>query len=212
MTSVGDCSRRVTERDALPDWGFPGGTNGEEPALAECRRWKRLRFDPWVGKIPWRRAWQPTRVFLPGKSHRLRSLVGWSPQCHKESDTIEASEHAPMLPDLRLFTGPRNKGDYTEQSASAGLSCSNKPLISGDLQHNCVFFYYVIGVILCWWWLCPYVYSFWDPGWKRRPHMEYSVPMTTEKQLSWCTHPKAHKASIRHNTHYISFHWLQQVI
>ena len=150
MTSVGDCSRRVTERDALPDRGFPGGTNGEEP-VCQCRRWKRLRFDPWVGKIPWRRAWQPTRVFLPGKSHRLRSLVGWSPQCHKESDRIEASEHAPVLPDLRLFTGPRNKGDYTEQSASAGLSCSNKPLISGDLQHNCVFFYYVIGVILCWW-------------------------------------------------------------
>ena len=35
-------------------------------------------FDPWVGKIPWRRAWQPTPVFLPGESHGLRSLVGYS--------------------------------------------------------------------------------------------------------------------------------------
>ena len=38
--------------------------------------WKRLRFDPGVGKILWRRAWQLTPVFLPGKSHGQRSLVG----------------------------------------------------------------------------------------------------------------------------------------
>ena len=37
-------------------------------------------FDPWVGKIPWRRKWQPTPVFLPGKSHGERSLAGYSPQ------------------------------------------------------------------------------------------------------------------------------------
>ena len=35
----------------------------------QSRRCKQLRFDPWVGKIPWRRAWQPTPVFLPGESH-----------------------------------------------------------------------------------------------------------------------------------------------
>ena len=39
----------------------------------------RLRFNPWVGKVPWRRKWQPTLVFLPGKSHEQRSLVGYSP-------------------------------------------------------------------------------------------------------------------------------------
>ena len=47
--------------------GFPGGTSGKEPAC-QCRRHKRHRFDPWVGKIPWRRASQPTPVFLPGES------------------------------------------------------------------------------------------------------------------------------------------------
>ena len=47
---------------------FPGGTIGKEPAC-HCRRCKRCRFDPWVRKIPWRRAWQPTPVFLPGESH-----------------------------------------------------------------------------------------------------------------------------------------------
>ena len=47
-------------------------------------------FDPWVRKIPWRRKWQPTPVFLPGKSHRQRSLAGYSPWGPKESDTSEA--------------------------------------------------------------------------------------------------------------------------
>ena len=58
--------------------GFPGGASGKEPAC-QCRRHKRLGFDPWVGKIPWRRAWQPIPVFLPGESHRRGSLVGCGP-------------------------------------------------------------------------------------------------------------------------------------
>ena len=45
----------------------------------------RYGFNPWVGKIRWRRKWQPTPVFLPGKSHGQRSLVGYSPWGHKES-------------------------------------------------------------------------------------------------------------------------------
>ena len=51
-------------------------------------------FDPWVGKIPWRRKWQPTPVFLPGESHGQRSLVGYRLWGHKESDTTEATQHA----------------------------------------------------------------------------------------------------------------------
>ena len=47
--------------------GFPGGAGGKEPAC-QCWRCKRGRFNPLVGKIPWRRAWQPTPVFLPGES------------------------------------------------------------------------------------------------------------------------------------------------
>ena len=46
-------------------------------------------FDPWVGKIHWRREWQPTLVFLPGESHEQRSLTGYSPWGHKESDMTE---------------------------------------------------------------------------------------------------------------------------
>ena len=45
----------------------------------QCRSHNRLGFDPWVGKIPWSRKWQPTPIFLPGRSHEQRSLVGYSP-------------------------------------------------------------------------------------------------------------------------------------
>ena len=71
-------------------WGFPRGTNGEEP-VCQCRRLKRCGFDLWVGKIPWRRKWQPTPVFLLGESHGQRSLVGYSPWGCKESDMMEAT-------------------------------------------------------------------------------------------------------------------------
>ena len=64
-------------------WGFPGGPSGKEPAC-QCRRLKRLWFDPWVGKIAWRRAWQPISVFLPGESHGQRSLVGSQKAGHDE--------------------------------------------------------------------------------------------------------------------------------
>ena len=55
----------------LPRLGFPGGTSGKEPPC-QRRRHKRLRFNPWVRKIPWRRKWQFTPVFLPGESHGHR--------------------------------------------------------------------------------------------------------------------------------------------
>ena len=73
--------------------GYPGGNSGKEP-VCQWGRHKRCRLSPWVGKIPWRRAWQPTPVFLPGKSHERRKLVGYSPWGHKEVDTTEAAEHA----------------------------------------------------------------------------------------------------------------------
>jgi len=44
-------------------------------------------INPWVGKIPWRKKWQPTPAFLPGKSHEQRSLVGYSPYGSWKSQT-----------------------------------------------------------------------------------------------------------------------------
>ena len=65
-------------------WGFPSG-----PAVmncVQCGRYRRRGFNPLVGKIPGRRAWSPSLVFLSGKSHGERSLAGYSPWSGKESD------------------------------------------------------------------------------------------------------------------------------
>ena len=66
--------------------GFRGGASGKEPAC-QCRRHRRRRFDPWVGKVPRSRKWQPTSVFLSGKSHGQRDLAGYSPSGRKELET-----------------------------------------------------------------------------------------------------------------------------
>ena len=69
---------------------FPGGARG-----ANARRHKRCRFDPWVRKIPGRRKWQPTPVFLPGKFHGLRSLMGYGSWCPKSQTWLkQLSMHA----------------------------------------------------------------------------------------------------------------------
>ena len=73
---------------ALETLGFPGGSVVKEFAR-QCRR---CRFDPWVGKIPWRKKWQPYLVFSPGKSHGQRSLAGYSPRGCKESDTTTTQQ------------------------------------------------------------------------------------------------------------------------
>ena len=71
-------------------FGLPRWHSGKEFACLS-KRYKRCGFHPWVRKIPWRK-WQPTPVFLPGESHRQRSLVGYSPWGHKELDTTEATK------------------------------------------------------------------------------------------------------------------------
>ena len=64
------------------------GARGKEPAC-QCRRCERSRFDPWVEKIPWRRAQQPAPVALPGESHGQRSLADYSPWGCGELDMTE---------------------------------------------------------------------------------------------------------------------------
>ena len=68
-------------RKVLPRW-----FHGKE-STCQCRRLGG--FDPWVERIPWSRKWQPTLVFLPGKSHGQRILKGYGLQCHRESDRTE---------------------------------------------------------------------------------------------------------------------------
>ena len=87
----------------LPRW-----CSGKESAC-QCRR---CRFNPWVGKIPWRRAWQHALTFLLGKFHGRRSLAGYSPWGHKELDaTKHAHTHAHL--DIRgvCVCVPGEEGD-----------------------------------------------------------------------------------------------------
>ena len=79
----------------------------------QCGSHRRRGFNLWVGKIPWRRAWQPTPVFLPGKSHGKRSLTGYSPWGCKESDMTKATERTCG----GLLTGSQGPG------CSPGPSC-----------------------------------------------------------------------------------------
>ena len=72
--------------------GFPGGSADKE---SPCNAGLNLGSIPGTGRSPAGGKWQPTPEFLPGESHGLRSLVGYSPKGRKESDTTKATEHAP---------------------------------------------------------------------------------------------------------------------
>ena len=72
--------------------------HGGKESARQCQRHKQRSFSLWVGKMPWRKKWQPTPVFLLGKSHGHRSLVGYSPWGHKEldmTDPLTAHPHSP---------------------------------------------------------------------------------------------------------------------
>ena len=88
---------------------------------------KRLGFDPWVRKIPWRRKWQPTPVFLPGEFHGQGSLVGYSAWGHKSQ--IRRNNYAtttcPVV--YSHFLGPSTSGE----GLSRGSVVKNQPANAG---------------------------------------------------------------------------------
>ena len=75
----------------------------------QCRRHRRCRFDPWVGKIPWRKIWQPTSLFLPGKFQGQKSLAGYSPWGRKELDVTQQLNN-------NMMTWPTVTGSYRRVS------------------------------------------------------------------------------------------------
>ena len=89
-----NCKRTLRESSLFLDvkhfkiLGYLGGAVVKNPP-ANAEDAKRCWFNPWLGKIPWRRIWQPAPIFLPGKFHGQRSLADYSPWGHKESDTTE---------------------------------------------------------------------------------------------------------------------------
>ena len=87
-------------------------------STCQCRR---HGFYLWVGRIPWRRKWQPPPVFLPGKSHRERSLVGCGPWGRKESDT---TEHAHTSFSLKITSYTRATCTQEACTWAADPGCS----------------------------------------------------------------------------------------
>ena len=93
--------------------GLPRWHSGKDSACQRRRR-KRLGFSPWFEKTPWRRKWQPTPVFVPGKSHGQRSLADYSPWGCKESDTTEHTHthtHTRTRTHVFLYWQQSNKVD-----------------------------------------------------------------------------------------------------
>ena len=104
----------------LPRW-----LSGKE-YTCQCRR---HGFDPWSMKIPWRRKWQPTSAFLPGKFHGQRSLVGYSPWGRKrvrhdvETKNNEETYHSPLPSLLRCYLIPNSKSPCRFISSPGYLPC-----------------------------------------------------------------------------------------
>ena len=88
---------------------FPGCSEDKESTCSTGDpgsihlQYRRPRFNYWVRKIPWRREWPPTPVFLLGEFHGQRSLAGYSPWCHKESDTMEQLKIYPSAKVLSMW-------------------------------------------------------------------------------------------------------------
>ena len=99
LAAYSSCGKELKTSDQI---GLPRWHSGEESTcqFRKCRRPQRHRFDPWVGKIPWRKKWQTTPVFLAKKFQGQRSLASYSPWGHKQSDLIEQLSTAPQT--LRL--------------------------------------------------------------------------------------------------------------
>ena len=75
-------------------------SSSKKESACRCRRWG---FDPWARKIPWRRKWQPTPVFLPGESHEQRSLAATVHGGHTKLDTTEqVNNNTPFYPEFLL--------------------------------------------------------------------------------------------------------------
>ena len=83
---------------------FPGGASGKESAC-QYRRRKSHGFDPWVGKILWSRKWKPILVFLPGKFHGQRNLMGYNPGGCKE---LYMTEHTHIYFDPHMAQNLKN--------------------------------------------------------------------------------------------------------
>ena len=93
--------------------GFPRRLIGKESAC-QCRRHGRLRFDPWVGKIPWKRKWQHTPVFLPRRSHGQRRLVA---SVHEATKDLDTTRRLSTQADVHRHKSPKHDVEWERQTS-----------------------------------------------------------------------------------------------
>ena len=116
--------------------GFPGGSSGKEPAC-QCRRQRWCEFSPWVEKIPWGRAWQPTLVFLPGEFHGQRSQAGYSPWVCRVGHDWRDSTHSMLVLPIKMIIIMINFSCFTEKTQLvAGAGSSEKGIFEGPRGVN----------------------------------------------------------------------------
>ena len=108
--------------------GLPWWFSGKESTCSAGATGDPM-FNPWVRKIPWRRAWQPTPVCLPGESHGQRSLVGYSPWGHKELDMTKATSHTHTH---ELWTKLENLPDFLKRGSIPTMERNGKAGRDGE--------------------------------------------------------------------------------
>ena len=114
---------------------------------------QRHRFDPWDGKIPWRRKWKATPVFLPGNSHGQRRLEGYSSWSCKESSMTEVTVHARtyMYTSVQLLSSVRLVVIPWTAACQASLSITNSQSLLKLMSEFEFFVRIFIGFPICQW-------------------------------------------------------------
>ena len=116
----------------LAGMGLSRWLSSKESAC-QCRRCKRHGSIPKVEKIPWRRKWQATSIFLPGESHGQRSLVDYSLQCHKELDTTATVPRCMHWPKGHILKPPSSLSSVP--AYILGKACLHHPCLT-DLWYS----------------------------------------------------------------------------
>ena len=107
---------------------------------------RRCGFDPWVGKTPWRRTWQPTPVFLPRESHGQRSLAGYNAQGHKELDTTEVTQQSNSKVTIyKIFMQRESLQGNTSKCWQSGVG-SDEGIFRGIYPDSLLYFFILITV------------------------------------------------------------------
>ena len=135
-----DVGKALWELDPSAD--FPGGASDKD-STCQCSQCKRLGFDPWVGKIPKRRKWQPTPAFLPGKFHGQRSLVVhrvWKSWMHSWAQVTQHNKRHCRRANLHVWAKQVSMSTLSENRLTHLV---HKHTMSKGLKVNFTLYYHI---------------------------------------------------------------------